>query len=680
MRLSFYRFEELLLSELKDRKYRYGNYFYRKSDSDRIACSLVLMYSNLAEYPGFPIELNAKRILRFVRELPQCIDIQRYAEEQETILHLIRNYEDLFFRSEFDVSGTLASINWLIHPLVARFLKRQRVETFRCLNFYCQFISKLTLEVPEIVSEIEHKWFVSNEIRSINHYHWVQQNRILDIAAKRFADITKNFITEFRSAVGQFGNGATYDTKRPEGMQAKLSSVLHGDQLDVKSFCVLSKFCSFEGHETAMFYMLLNGRRLSESIGKLQLVPKGLYKKRPITMEPVLLSYFQQKARYALERCVQDSSLQICFEDQELSKELALEGSRYSTIPTSYATRDLSSASDDITIALVKRLCKYCPEVYELLSYLRTDYVEDSYGNKHEVFSYAGMGNAVTFRLESIVFAILVETAIKLKNSKKDSIIHISEHDYRVYGDDIIVPNYVVDTLDWVLDQLHFTVNRDKSYDSSTSFREACGIEAYKGYDVTPIRLSRKIKPECFLLEPCPLDQVSSLLAYLKTIHWYFDKSRRFLTKKLLARNEHLRCLPFVGESDQFGFPSTNISDPIIVHHSVTIPGKLVGYCNRCDELLAIYSQKEIVSSEYYYFSLTEKSLPLDEESAYYDMQTKLAVTGRNSLSLPDDVIRRTPGRVAPSRCRFSYELVRSPWHDEVHVARTARPLLTYVM
>jgi hypothetical protein len=54
----------------------------------------------------------------------------------------------------------------------------------------------------------------------------------------------------------------------------------------------------------------------------------------------------------------------------------------------------------------------------------------------------------------------------------------------------------------WLLERLHFVVNTEKSFgvgdalddaNPRSRFREACGIEAFNGVDITPLRLSRRL-------------------------------------------------------------------------------------------------------------------------------------------------------------------------------------------
>ena len=66
---------------------------------------------------------------------------------------------------------------------------------------------------------------------------------------------------------------------------------------------------------------------------------------------------------------------------------------------------------------------------------------------------------------------------------------------YSVYGDDIIVPTQCAEATIELLTSLGFKTNVSKSfYDKACWFRESCGGEYCDGYDVTPMRISRKFR------------------------------------------------------------------------------------------------------------------------------------------------------------------------------------------
>jgi len=56
-----------------------------------------------------------------------------------------------------------------------------------------------------------------------------------------------------------------------------------------------------------------------------------------------------------------------------------------------------------------------------------------------------------------------------------------------VFGDDIVVDSRTTDIVIATLQRLGFSVNVDKSFTGSSSFRESCGVYAYEGLDVTPV-------------------------------------------------------------------------------------------------------------------------------------------------------------------------------------------------
>jgi hypothetical protein len=91
-----------------------------------------------------------------------------------------------------------------------------------------------------------------------------------------------------------------------------------------------------------------------------------------------------------------------------------------------------------------------------------------------------------------MVFAILCETAVRLETGRRSR-----NFDYVVYGDDIVIRSRFAARLVELLGEFDFIVNSDKSFygddDLQNHFREACGIEAYNGEDITPLRLSRRL-------------------------------------------------------------------------------------------------------------------------------------------------------------------------------------------
>lgn len=218
-------------------------------------------------------------------------------------------------------------------------------------------------------------------------------------------------------------------------------------------------------------------------------VPKSMDKNRIISKEPAALGYFQHGIQYALYKYTyshRDLKARIDFRDQARSRDLARFGSLYGE----YATLDLSNASDSVTTALIKAVVKN-PELRRGLIATRSHFARLPSGKVIRLGKFAPMGSAVCFPIETLIFASICEMAAWMEWGRASQV-----DDYVVYGDDIVVRTALVPTILQLLDAFHFQVNTTKSYwyvGQVPIFREACGGFYLNGYDVTPVRLSRRL-------------------------------------------------------------------------------------------------------------------------------------------------------------------------------------------
>lgn len=215
-------------------------------------------------------------------------------------------------------------------------------------------------------------------------------------------------------------------------------------------------------------------------------VPKNWKKRRTISAEPVGLQYFQQAIRHELYARLEADpwwGRRVKFSDQQRSRMLALRASA----TQSHATIDLSSASDSVTLALVRRVFGNTELARWLLATRSTaTLVGDELISN--VRKFAPMGSAVCFPVETMIFTLVAELAIR------DSVCTLdTERIPIVYGDDIIVPYYAAECTITYLNVLGFSVNVEKSYTTGW-FREACGMEAWGGYEITPFRFKELCK------------------------------------------------------------------------------------------------------------------------------------------------------------------------------------------
>lgn len=182
----------------------------------------------------------------------------------------------------------------------------------------------------------------------------------------------------------------------------------------------------------------------------------------------------------------------IDLRDQVPSRRGALEAS----LDGRRATIDLKSASDRISLWLVERIFrKNLPLLLDVRA-CRTAVIDLSMDKKlpslHRLKKFTTQGSALTFPIQSVVFAAITigvghfvtRTPVTYRS------VRTLGRQVRVFGDDIIAPADWVPRLKAAFKLLHLKVNPNKTH-STGFFRESCGMDAYKGVDVTPPHVIR---------------------------------------------------------------------------------------------------------------------------------------------------------------------------------------------
>lgn len=210
---------------------------------------------------------------------------------------------------------------------------------------------------------------------------------------------------------------------------------------------------------------------------KMAFVKKDSRTSRIIGTEP-LLNMLAQKAVAAFLECRLERSFRINLADQqEYNQALARHASAFGD----YATLDLSSASDTISMSF----CKWAlpPGFMRILCDTRSPCIELPNGDLCELNMIAGMGCAFTFPLETLLFAHVVRAVYAtLGISHKERI--------NVFGDDIICLTQAADLIVRTLERYGFVVNVDKSF-TAGPFRESCGGDYYLGRQVKPVYIRK---------------------------------------------------------------------------------------------------------------------------------------------------------------------------------------------
>jgi len=227
-----------------------------------------------------------------------------------------------------------------------------------------------------------------------------------------------------------------------------------------------------------------NLERVDHGTAKVIVVPKTSTSLRTISMEPLAIQFVQQGQMARIVSLLQRHRLtrgHINFDDQSTNRILALVNSK----TKQYATLDLSAASDRLSLKLVKSLFRNLEDnVLRFLLASRSTHTKLPDGSLLEMQKFAPMGSATCFPVQSICFFALCVSAISIALNAPVS--EVSRHVF-VYGDDIIVESVHMNIVAEALESVGLKVNRDKSF-SRGHFRESCGIFAFAGQDITPIR------------------------------------------------------------------------------------------------------------------------------------------------------------------------------------------------
>lgn len=298
--------------------------------------------------------------------------------------------------------------------------------------------------------------------------------------------------------------------------------------------------CDSKSHRTV-------GALLEERYSRLYAVPKTANGPRLIAAEPTCNQWIQQGIAGELHRYTRTpGSLlrhSVSFRDQSASGKLALEASRLGHM----CTIDLKSASDRLSTQLIQRMFRGNISLLRLMISCRTRFISNTVDNLqprlHKIRKFSTQGSALTFPVQSIVFATLalgvgsyLHPRIKLRALARQ---------VRVFGDDIIVPTAWEPRLREVLHLLGLRVNDTKTF-TEGNFRESCGVDAWCGYDVTPPYVScvvRKTEP-------------GSVLSNVAVANNFYKKGWWHAASWIKETVGHKDILVIGYNSGQFGFKS----------------------------------------------------------------------------------------------------------------------------
>lgn len=220
---------------------------------------------------------------------------------------------------------------------------------------------------------------------------------------------------------------------------------------------------------------------------KLSFVPKNREVYRSICTEPSLNMFYQLGLGSIFEQRLKaftgiDLSVQ-----PDRNREL----SRLGSIDGSFATIDLSSASDTISLNLLRDCLP--KELFQMLVKLRSP-VTSYKGVRVPLHMVSTMGNGFTFPLQTIVFTCALLAVYRVFGI---SVAHPFGclGNYGVFGDDIICVRDAYRPLCGFLGRLGFIVNESKSFNEGP-FRESCGVDFLSGVNIRGVYVKTLDTPQ----------------------------------------------------------------------------------------------------------------------------------------------------------------------------------------
>jgi hypothetical protein len=255
-----------------------------------------------------------------------------------------------------------------------------------------------------------------------------------------------------------------------------------------------------------------------EPPSRLIAVPKSQKGPRLICAEPTAHQWMQQSIWRWLEGQVERSPLlseSLTFRSQDNSRKRALDAS----LSGQLATVDLSSASDRVSTRLVEFVFQGS-SILDGLHACRTRLLKQKLSKEHDshlvLRKFSTQGSTVTFPIQSIIFTILAVWALRLTDGKEQDLtldsLREAFREVTVFGDDIIIPVRALECLRLVLHECGLKVNDSKTFGEG-NFRESCGMDAFRGFDVSP----------AYYLEPYD-GTAASIVTTVETANNFFMK------------------------------------------------------------------------------------------------------------------------------------------------------------
>lgn len=222
-------------------------------------------------------------------------------------------------------------------------------------------------------------------------------------------------------------------------------------------------------------------------------VPKTAMTNRSCAKEPSINAFYQRGYGSVMAARLAQKGINIAvkrnpyykmlgishFEGYEVASEAHRRVVELASRDDSFATIDLSNASDTQCTALVRAVIPR--RWFQVLNSLRSSYTK-AHGAWYKLEKFSSMGNGFTFELETTIFAAICLAVDPCLTPGVDLF---------VFGDDIIVPRRIALDVIAALAFCGLETNGEKTFISS-DFKESCGGDYFRGEAVRPYYLKKE--------------------------------------------------------------------------------------------------------------------------------------------------------------------------------------------
>lgn len=414
---------------------------------------------------------------------------------------------------------------WLI-PLWSLFRSSNDPKILRWIRQILLFCYKIEQEPTNDQLKEAQKAFEDTDasIQIWDQYNTGSHNRILQASARQIIGRIICGIN-WKDIIPSHGPGAVYPPAKP-WKKSDFSTVY--TTIDEK-YPIADNFVCLPNYWDSL--LVLGDKYWTSSndiVARLVAVPKDSRGPRLICVHPKEAIWIQQGCRALLERAItsRNSSAhgRIAFNDQTVNGAMALRAS----LSREFVTLDLKEASDRLSCELVRSL--FGDYAYSWISCSRANKVRLLDDRVIELKKWAPMGNALCFPVQSLIFYSLVRAGIQCHYG-------INCNDVYVFGDDIIFPSKYYDGALGALVRSGLVPNRSKTFRAGF-FRESCGVDAYRGVDVTPHRLRKTdARSVSGCMSMCTLARAMQMDGYIHTADALYKYVSLFFGKLPLGNN-----------------------------------------------------------------------------------------------------------------------------------------------